>query len=354
MKIQCSSCNSNLRVPERLYGKKGKCPKCGNILIIPDEPEPEILTMIVDETDPHKSNSVKKTQDDKILILEKGKTSLKTNEKYILMAFIIVTVVVVGIVVHFTGNEKTYIKNILTSSKESNVKKVVFTYKIIREDVFDKPVKTRVDVRACVMGDLNKINSESVESLLKEISNTYMSDKHFRYHNPPTHIYIELYSNEKEVRTGVWLGTLYNTRNANEDEIKKAYIDPFYEEKLPRKEEINIDEHLISVLNGSASKTILKTETDKNMKIFLAYYGANKKACDEAEKKHPVGDMDGGNSKADDILVNKYLDLQEKLMLKYKLEIAQKYGITVETLEEIKSNGIKQYWEIPNSLLCRY
>ncbi len=35
MLITCSSCQSKIRVPEAAAGKKGKCPKCGTIIVIP-------------------------------------------------------------------------------------------------------------------------------------------------------------------------------------------------------------------------------------------------------------------------------------------------------------------------------
>jgi len=46
MKLTCSNCGTKLNIPEHLYGKKGKCPKCGVSVSIPREPEQsEILTV---------------------------------------------------------------------------------------------------------------------------------------------------------------------------------------------------------------------------------------------------------------------------------------------------------------------
>src|SRR5882724_8138358 len=47
MHVTCSNCQSKIRVPDSAAGKKGKCPKCGNVITIPslgaptDEPAPE-------------------------------------------------------------------------------------------------------------------------------------------------------------------------------------------------------------------------------------------------------------------------------------------------------------------------
>ncbi len=47
MQVTCSNCQSKIRVPDSAAGKKGKCPKCGNVIAIPeldtttDEPAPE-------------------------------------------------------------------------------------------------------------------------------------------------------------------------------------------------------------------------------------------------------------------------------------------------------------------------
>ena len=35
MLIQCTNCASKIRVPDSAAGKKGKCPKCGTVLVIP-------------------------------------------------------------------------------------------------------------------------------------------------------------------------------------------------------------------------------------------------------------------------------------------------------------------------------
>src|SRR5437762_285003 len=35
MQVTCSNCQSKIRVPDAAAGKKGKCPKCGNIIAIP-------------------------------------------------------------------------------------------------------------------------------------------------------------------------------------------------------------------------------------------------------------------------------------------------------------------------------
>src|SRR5258706_5470591 len=35
MLIQCTNCASKIRVPDSAAGKKGKCPKCSTVLVIP-------------------------------------------------------------------------------------------------------------------------------------------------------------------------------------------------------------------------------------------------------------------------------------------------------------------------------
>lgn len=40
MKLVCTNCGGRLNIPERLYGKKGKCPKCGEVISIPHEDIP--------------------------------------------------------------------------------------------------------------------------------------------------------------------------------------------------------------------------------------------------------------------------------------------------------------------------
>ena len=44
----CPNCNKRFSVPETAAGKKGKCPQCKNIIVIPSETlnEPDILATI--------------------------------------------------------------------------------------------------------------------------------------------------------------------------------------------------------------------------------------------------------------------------------------------------------------------
>jgi len=51
MKLTCPSCNAGLNIPDRLYGKKGKCPKCGNVIEIPSAAPEEVPELDLMESD---------------------------------------------------------------------------------------------------------------------------------------------------------------------------------------------------------------------------------------------------------------------------------------------------------------
>jgi phage FluMu protein Com len=36
MRVECSACNAHLKVPNTASGKRGKCPKCGEVIEIPE------------------------------------------------------------------------------------------------------------------------------------------------------------------------------------------------------------------------------------------------------------------------------------------------------------------------------
>jgi predicted RNA-binding Zn-ribbon protein involved in translation (DUF1610 family) len=48
IRIKCESCNARVKAPLKFVGKKGKCPKCGKINIIP-EPEKDDFDKILEE-----------------------------------------------------------------------------------------------------------------------------------------------------------------------------------------------------------------------------------------------------------------------------------------------------------------
>jgi predicted Zn finger-like uncharacterized protein len=53
MQVTCSNCQSKIRVPDSAAGKKGKCPKCGNIIAIPALAAPEdVASEPIAETPP--------------------------------------------------------------------------------------------------------------------------------------------------------------------------------------------------------------------------------------------------------------------------------------------------------------
>lgn len=45
IKIKCDSCSSSLTVSDKMAGKRGKCPKCGNVLSIPAAGEADDLSL---------------------------------------------------------------------------------------------------------------------------------------------------------------------------------------------------------------------------------------------------------------------------------------------------------------------
>jgi len=51
MKLTCPSCNAGLNIPEQLYGKKGKCPKCSCIIEIPTKPPEDIPELSLFESE---------------------------------------------------------------------------------------------------------------------------------------------------------------------------------------------------------------------------------------------------------------------------------------------------------------
>jgi hypothetical protein len=52
--IHCSSCDRQLRVPDAAFGKRVKCPSCGNIFVAqPPEPEDIPVAEIDDDPPPH-------------------------------------------------------------------------------------------------------------------------------------------------------------------------------------------------------------------------------------------------------------------------------------------------------------
>jgi hypothetical protein len=61
--VKCPSCDGEMSAPDRAVGKKGKCPKCGQVLVIPGPPDPSGVIELVSDS-PYAAPKVAPSRDD--------------------------------------------------------------------------------------------------------------------------------------------------------------------------------------------------------------------------------------------------------------------------------------------------
>ncbi len=196
-------------------------------------------------------------------------------------------------------------------------------YTILDEEISDIPLKTQVSLKVLVSGT---ISDGSLRALLQNLYSTYSTKTGFKYHNSPTNIYIYLFTSKERADSDMqWIGMLAKS--------------PMYD--VP---DIRINERQIAQLGKKPEVKFGLTE-DKRKQIWKEMVKAEDRAWAEADKRYPPKVE---HSKAVFMeQLGKHSDLNDKLTDKYYDEIARKYGLTREQLNDIAVEGGTKDWPLP-------
>jgi hypothetical protein len=189
------------------------------------------------------------------------------------------------------------------------------TYALVNEEIYDKPIKTQIAQHIVVSGVPSKAGLEA------EISKRYraaLNRRGFRYHNPPTNIYIYVYASQEQARAGqgLWVGML-----------AKSYSD----DGDPR---VLVNEDRLAALSSVPEQRFGLSEAGRKQ-VFREVAGAEDRATQEAMARVP------------DSQIIKQIELERKLAKKYKAEVARRHGLTEDHLLKIIVEGVKKGWPAP-------
>lgn len=190
------------------------------------------------------------------------------------------------------------------------------TYAVVREEVYDVPLKTQIVQQIVVSG----VPTET--ELRAEIFKRYRSAKArrgFRYHNPATNIYIYIYGTKEQARAeGIrWIGMLAISKGDKGE---------------PR---VLIDEGRLAVLSQKPEDRFGLSE-QKRKRVFREIAAAEDRATCEAEAQVP---NPWGMKQ-----LEKQAGLTHKLQEKYRAGIERKYSLTDEQLLKISVEGVTMGW----------
>ncbi len=185
-------------------------------------------------------------------------------------------------------------------------------YTIVKENIYDKPIKTQINQDIVVSGVPTKTE------LKAEILRRYraaMARGGFRNHSPPTNIYIRVYGTDKQARAGqgLWIGM-----------IAKSFGD---EGEPP----VQIDYDRSAALSQRPEERFGLSEETRNQ-VFRSITAALHKATRDARSRIP------------DAQLMKQITVERQLREKYRDEIAARYGLTHDQLIEIIIEGAKKGW----------
>jgi len=278
-------------------------------------------------------------------------------------------------------------------------------YKILDKDIYDSPVKTQVVLRVLVSGH---VTSEGLKRLLSNLYTSVKKWKGFKYHSSPTHVFIYLYTSEEKAKSRMekWVAMLASTGvNENpEISIDDAQIKNMYEEPVERfglsedkRKEIWREIVLLEDRSNSEAEQIVTLEPSSPLRVGQRIILSNPTALmPKFEPRDPMRALrdvqtlprgteiyimrirrkDGipwyfvsvkipgeryrkrgwinsmslrGQFEQEQIeRLKKKADIERRLVRKYKENLADKYGITLEQLEKISVEGIEKGWPFPS------
>lgn len=192
--------------------------------------------------------------------------------------------------------------------------KALPNYKIVNEVVYDAPIKTQVEQHILVSGE---INEDNLKRLLHKQFKSIMGRNNFKYHPKPTSVYIYTYDSKEKAETeqGLWIAMLQ--------------IGPL-DNNEPK---ITVKQNIINQI-GENSKEIFGFSEIQQKQIYKEIILAERKATDVAMKREPSD-------------IYKQIELEDKLVQKYKNDLAIKYSLNREQLGKIGIEGVVNQWLRP-------
>ena len=202
-------------------------------------------------------------------------------------------------------------------------------YSIIDQKSYDAPIKTQIELHVQVD---KKITESNIEQLLNKLYVEASMDRSFKYNGgKATHIFIYIYTSREHFESGMgqWIGMLSKVGAGTQADI-------------------SIKKDLLAKLQ-EAPKVVNGLTEHKRRQIFNEIVTVEDRARTEAENTYPIPNpsrIGYSQTKAREQII-KQTQAMDKLLSKYKKELAQKHNISVDQLQDILGEGVNSNWPIP-------
>jgi len=198
-------------------------------------------------------------------------------------------------------------------SKKTNVQ--IPQYTIADEKVDEMPLKTQVEMRVLVSGDLTEAG---LRSLLSKLHNEIRGRTGFTHHQHPTHIFIYAHTEEGQVGTAGWVAML---SRVGEDASPK----------------IKVNTEMLAALKEPKEATFGLTEEQRRA-YWKESIAAERRAQREADQKFPITPTVSRDT------LDKNADYAFSYGERYKTQVRQKYNLTDEQMYEVVSEAMTKNW----------
>ncbi len=291
----------------------------------------QILASKLERKNKKKTNKKKELTDtQKQILLSEGKKK-KGKKKGCLVAFgivfIIIVAVIAGALVSKEEKESTKTENQIQkgtkgiqieTEEPSSIAKTegevtIPRHIILKEDVFDSPIKTQVTLEALVSGE---ISAPGLKILLDQLYSSIKAKKGFKYHDSPTNIYIYTYTSKERAESGMgqWIAMLQKT---------DAETSPT----------ISINERQIAQLGAEPEERFGLSE-EKRKGIWKEIILIEDRAMEEAIKRYPKE-------------LEEQIEMERRLIDEHKSRLGEENGLTHEEIRKISLEGIEKDWTFP-------
>ena len=277
-------------------------------------------------------------------------------------------------------------------------------YSVLDEDIYDAPIKTQVELNILVSGEISEIG---LKVLLNKLYSLTKAKKGFKYHNSPTNIYIYAFTSKERAESGMgqWIAMLQKSYgdvspkiSVNERQIAQLGAEPEEKFGLSEATRKQIWSEIVKAEDRATKEAEERYPTDPTQSLRVGQLFELSKETPLMPELEPTDPMAAlqrmrrlpprttikvlkvstkhfnqwyfveARSPSISSLstgwingtalrwqgqvdpkqqLEKQGELENRLIDKYKNELAKKYGLTLEQLKEIALEGVTKDWPFP-------
>jgi DNA-directed RNA polymerase subunit RPC12/RpoP len=243
-----------------------------------------------------------------------------------LALLIVVGVIVVWFAIEIDKDSKKPSSSRSSEAIQTKPRSSLPKYEVVDRDTHESPIKSQIEVHAVVSG---KITEGGIREMLNKLYAEAQTARGFKYNRGrPSHILVYVYTSQEHFESG---------RGQHIAMLSKMGNDA--------RADITVKSDVIKQLGMKPEVKYGLSESERRA-IFKLIGKAEDRANAEAQRLYPVPDLlsPGYSQTQAETQSLKQMEKGDRLREKYTEEIAHRYGITVEELQQIGFEGLRKNW----------